>query len=44
MSDAVIRPARADDQPAIAAFTTDTFSWGDYVSDVFLDWLDRTRL
>lgn len=34
-----IRPARADDQTAIAAFTTDTFEWGDYIADVFADWL-----
>lgn len=35
-----IRDARADDRPAIAAFTTDTFSWGDYVASAFDRWLD----
>lgn len=37
---AVVRPARREDHPAIAAFTADTFSWGDYVPDAFLSWLD----
>ena len=35
-----VRPARLDDQTAIAAFTRETFSWGDYVADVFADWVD----
>lgn len=39
MNDPTIRPARASDRPAIAAFTTDTFSWGDYVADAFEGWL-----
>ena len=30
-----LRPAVATDQEAIAAFTTETFSWGDYVADAF---------
>ncbi len=34
-----IRPARASDQAAIAAFTQDTFKWGDYVADSFDTWL-----
>ena len=34
-----IRPARPDDQAAIAAFTTDTFAWGDYVADAFASWM-----
>ncbi|HSF87177.1 MAG TPA: GNAT family N-acetyltransferase [Acidimicrobiia bacterium] len=34
-----IRPARAEDKPAIAGFTQDTFSWGDYVIDAFDKWL-----
>ncbi len=34
-----IRAARADDKPAIASFTEDTFSWGDYVVDAFDRWL-----
>jgi GNAT superfamily N-acetyltransferase len=37
--DAVIRPGRTDDRDVIAAFTTDTFSWGDYIADVFDGWL-----
>ncbi len=28
-----------EDQPAIASFTKDTFSWGDYVTRVYKDWL-----
>ncbi len=36
-----IRPARPEDKTAIAAFTTDTFSWGDYVADVFDSWLEN---
>ncbi|MFP5331501.1 MAG: N-acetyltransferase family protein [Acidimicrobiia bacterium] len=39
MNQPAIRPARADDQPAIAAFTADTFSWGDYVAEAFDGWL-----
>ena len=35
-----IRPARPDDKTVIAAFTTDTFSWGDYVADAFDSWMD----
>ena len=38
MTDYSIRPARADDQRAIAAFTTGTFEWGDYVADAFEHW------
>ncbi|MDH3499926.1 MAG: GNAT family N-acetyltransferase [Acidimicrobiia bacterium] len=37
--DIEIRPARPDDRAAIAAFTEDTFAWGDYVPDSFDDWL-----
>jgi ribosomal protein S18 acetylase RimI-like enzyme len=43
VSDVTIRPAQADDHAAIAAFTTDTFTWGDYVSDVFDDWLKDSQ-
>ncbi|HEX5695522.1 MAG TPA: GNAT family N-acetyltransferase [Acidimicrobiia bacterium] len=38
--DFVIRPARAEDVPLIAAWTTETFSWGDYVSEALPEWLD----
>jgi len=34
-----IRPARLADQSAIAGFTGDTFEWGDYVADVFSEWM-----
>ncbi len=37
--DVTIRPAREDDTKAIAAFTTDTFEWGDYVADALPFWL-----
>ena len=33
------RIGRPEDLLAIAAWTRDTFSWGDYVADAFLDWL-----
>lgn len=36
-----IRPAEERDAPVIATFTTSTFSWGDYVSESFLDWLEE---
>jgi len=35
-----IRPARSEDKARIAAFTIDTFSWGDYVADVFDAWME----
>lgn len=36
-----IRPAERRDSDAIAEFTTDTFSWGDYVAESFLEWLEE---
>lgn len=42
MSSAVtIRPARATDRDAIAAFTESTFEWGDYVADAFEWFLEQ---
>lgn len=42
MSDGVIvRPALPSDREAIVAFTRDTFEWGDYIADVFDEWLAR---
>jgi GNAT superfamily N-acetyltransferase len=38
-----IRPARPDDGDAIAGFTQDTFTWGDYVSAAFPDWIADER-
>jgi GNAT superfamily N-acetyltransferase len=35
----LIRPATAEDIPAIVAFTTGTFDWGDYVPDVIEEWI-----
>lgn len=35
-----IRPAVASDKEAIAAFTQDTFTWGDYVVEAFDRWLE----
>lgn len=37
-----IRTARAEDLPAIRAFTAGTFEWGDYVPEEFPDWLTET--
>ena len=34
-----IRPARDSDHNTIAAFTSATFEWGDYVAEAFPDWL-----
>lgn len=34
-----IRPARAEDKDAVLAFCRNTFSWGDYIADVWDDWL-----
>jgi GNAT superfamily N-acetyltransferase len=39
MTEYRIRPARTDDQAAIAGFTTSTFDWGDYVGEAFEHWL-----
>ena len=41
MSQPLVRPARPDDLAAVAEFTTGTFSWGDYVADRFVEWLDH---
>ena len=41
MSHPRIRPATAADALAIEGFTADTFSWGDYVSEQFLGWLEH---
>ena len=35
----VVRPATLEDRAAIAAFTTDTFTWGDYVAEAFERWI-----
>lgn len=34
-----VRPARSDDKQHLAAFTQDTFEWGDYVYESFDKWL-----
>jgi len=34
-----IRPARAEDRDAVLAFTTATWSWGDYLAEVWDSWL-----
>lgn len=39
MDQPILRSGRASDLEAVAAFTTGTFSWGDYVAESFLDWL-----
>lgn len=36
-----VRPARAEDEPAIQSFTRDTFDWGDYVGEAFRGWVDN---
>ena len=39
-----LRPARQDDVDEIAAWTRDTFSWGDYVGESLPEWLDDPAL
>ncbi len=36
-----VRQAIPSDHAAVAAFTEDTFEWGDYVAALFLEWLER---
>lgn len=36
-----LRPGRVTDLEAIAAFTSSTFSWGDYVSESYRHWLQE---
>ncbi len=42
MSEARVRPATAADHAAIAAFTQDTFAWGDYLPERFPSWLEAS--
>ena len=37
--DYVIRQARPEDADAIGGFTTDTFEWGDYITEVLPHWM-----
>lgn len=34
-----VRPARAQDKESVLAFCSNTFSWGDYIANVWDDWL-----
>ena len=34
-----VRTARAEDKDAVVAFCQNTFSWGDYIADVYDQWL-----
>lgn len=36
-----IRPARRDDVASIVSWTSDTFSWGDYIPERLPTWLDQ---
>ncbi|MHB1131458.1 MAG: GNAT family N-acetyltransferase [Chloroflexota bacterium] len=38
-SQVIVRPARAEDRAAVLAFCLNTFSWGDYIADVWDQWL-----
>ena len=40
-SEILVRPALPSDRDAIADFTRETFEWGDYIADVFDEWLER---
>jgi GNAT superfamily N-acetyltransferase len=35
----LVRPARPEDKDAIVAFCQNTFDWGDYIANVWDDWL-----
>lgn len=35
-----VRPGRPEDHEPLAAFTQDTFEWGDYVADAYPSWLE----
>jgi len=37
-----VRPAQAQDKESVLAFCQNTFSWGDYIANVWDDWLTRT--
>ncbi len=39
----LVRPARPEDKDAVVAFCQNTFDWGDYISDVWDDWLADRR-
>ncbi len=39
----VIRPARAADKQAVLAFCAHTFDWGDYLPEVWDEWLADAR-
>jgi GNAT superfamily N-acetyltransferase len=43
MENLLVRPARADDRDPVLAFCQNTFSWGDYVAQVWDTWLADTR-
>ncbi len=40
MTEFTIRPATTADHEYISSWTSETFSWGDYVGDAFNDWLE----
>lgn len=42
-SQIAVRPANADDKDAVLAFCQKTFSWGDYIAEVWDEWLANTR-
>lgn len=37
-----VRPAHAQDKESVLAFCQNTFSWGDYIANVWDDWLTNT--
>jgi GNAT superfamily N-acetyltransferase len=43
VSDLSIRPARADDRDAMERICAHTFEWGDYIPEVWDDWLDHDK-
>lgn len=40
MSEITVRPARAEDREAALAFCAHTWGWGDYIEQVWEDWLN----
>ena len=43
MDELEIRPGRLEDVAGVREFTQNTFHWGDYVADVFPDWVTQAE-
>ncbi|HEU5226255.1 MAG TPA: GNAT family N-acetyltransferase [Ktedonobacteraceae bacterium] len=43
MSSIAVRPARAEDRDIVLEFCANTWDWGDYIADVWDDWLNDSN-